>query len=212
MKGFKDTTKMQYARGGRVEGYAKGGKTKGAAKISTVMREFKEGKLHSGSKEGPKVKSRKQAVAIALNEAGKSKPSKKVVRKQEGGAVGRANRTQREEAREEAKLMREVPARPTRGNLPDYTAEPAEARRARRDAPKPRRAAPTPTPAPAPRRGPAGAGFSAKPMYEINTGPSPSGMDRLRFLEDVARAVLPRGAERGLENMGVLPRTPRRPR
>ncbi len=38
-----------------------------------VMREFKEGKLHSGSKKGPKVKSRKQAVAIALSEAGKSK-------------------------------------------------------------------------------------------------------------------------------------------
>jgi hypothetical protein len=33
------------------------------------MTEFTEGKLHSGSKEGPKVKSTKQAVAIALNEA-----------------------------------------------------------------------------------------------------------------------------------------------
>ena len=50
-------------------GYKKGG----AAKISKVMTEFKEGKLHSGSKEGPKVKSRKQAIAIALSEAGKSK-------------------------------------------------------------------------------------------------------------------------------------------
>jgi len=38
-----------------------------------VMREFKRGKLHSGSKKGPKVTSRKQAVAIALSEAGKSK-------------------------------------------------------------------------------------------------------------------------------------------
>lgn len=37
------------------------------------MREFKKGKLHSGSKKGPKVKSKKQAVAIALSEAGKSK-------------------------------------------------------------------------------------------------------------------------------------------
>jgi hypothetical protein len=37
------------------------------------MGEFKRGKLHSGSKTGPKVKSRKQAVAIALSEAGKSK-------------------------------------------------------------------------------------------------------------------------------------------
>lgn len=38
-----------------------------------VMREFKEGKLHSGSKTGPKVKSRKQAIAIAMSEAGKSR-------------------------------------------------------------------------------------------------------------------------------------------
>ena len=38
-----------------------------------VMREFKQGKLHSGSKRGPKVTSRRQAVAIALSEAGKSK-------------------------------------------------------------------------------------------------------------------------------------------
>jgi hypothetical protein len=33
------------------------------------MREYKAGKLHSGSKKGPKVKSKKQAMAIALSEA-----------------------------------------------------------------------------------------------------------------------------------------------
>jgi Family of unknown function (DUF6496) len=44
------------------------------AKVAKVMREFKGGKLHSGSKKGPVVKSRKQAVAIALSEAGMSKP------------------------------------------------------------------------------------------------------------------------------------------
>ena len=38
-----------------------------------IMGEYKRGKLHSGSKSGPKVKSRKQAIAIALSEAGKSK-------------------------------------------------------------------------------------------------------------------------------------------
>lgn len=38
-------------------------------KVSKVMHEYKEGKLHSGSKKGPKVKSRKQAIAIALSEA-----------------------------------------------------------------------------------------------------------------------------------------------
>jgi hypothetical protein len=42
-------------------------------KVSKVMKEFKVGKLHSGSKKGPVVKSRKQAVAIALSEAKKSK-------------------------------------------------------------------------------------------------------------------------------------------
>jgi hypothetical protein len=35
---------------------------------SQVMHKFKGGKLHSGSKSGPKVKSRKQAVAIMLSE------------------------------------------------------------------------------------------------------------------------------------------------
>jgi len=47
--------------------------SKGKSKIRKVLREFKYGKLHSGSKKGPKVKSRKQAVAIALSEARKGK-------------------------------------------------------------------------------------------------------------------------------------------
>lgn len=38
-------------------------------KIHKVMHEFKHGTLHSGSKHGPKVTSRKQAVAIAISEA-----------------------------------------------------------------------------------------------------------------------------------------------
>ena len=46
---------------------------KGKAKVEKVMHEFKHGELHSGSKEGPKVKNRKQAVAIALSEERKSK-------------------------------------------------------------------------------------------------------------------------------------------
>lgn len=45
-------------------------KTKAQKKISRVMREYGKGELHSGSKKGPTVKSRKQAVAIALSEAG----------------------------------------------------------------------------------------------------------------------------------------------
>lgn len=42
-------------------------------KIEKVLHEFKERELHSGSKKGPEVKSRKQAVAIALNSARKEK-------------------------------------------------------------------------------------------------------------------------------------------
>lgn len=48
-------------------------KTKAEKKISKVMREYKAGKLHSGSKKGPEVTNPKQAVAIALSEAGKAK-------------------------------------------------------------------------------------------------------------------------------------------
>lgn len=46
------------------------GSTKGRSKVHKVMKEHQQGKLKSGS--GKKVKSRKQAVAIALSEARKS--------------------------------------------------------------------------------------------------------------------------------------------
>lgn len=45
---------------------------KGKGKIAKVLHEFKEGRLHSGSKKGPEVKNKRQAVAIALSEARKS--------------------------------------------------------------------------------------------------------------------------------------------
>lgn len=57
----------------------KGGSVKGK-KIAKVMREYKKGELHSGSKKGPVVKNPKQAMAIALSEAGRMK-------KAEGGEV-----------------------------------------------------------------------------------------------------------------------------
>lgn len=52
--------------------------TKADAKVSKVMGEFKRGTLHAGvepkgPKKAPIVKSHKQAVAIALSQAGKAK-------------------------------------------------------------------------------------------------------------------------------------------
>jgi len=47
-------------------------KSKGQKKIKKVFEEFKEGELHSGSKKGPVVTSKKQATAIALSEARKA--------------------------------------------------------------------------------------------------------------------------------------------
>ena len=41
-------------------------------KIEKVLHEFKHGELHSGSKKGPKVTNRKQAVAIAISESRKA--------------------------------------------------------------------------------------------------------------------------------------------
>jgi ribosomal protein L21E len=51
-------------------------------KVQKVLHEYKTGTLHSG-KSGKVVKSRKQAVAIALSEAGKAKKktSKKPMKK-----------------------------------------------------------------------------------------------------------------------------------
>jgi len=53
-------------------------------KVKKAVHEMHEGKLHSGSKKGPKVKSRKQAIAIGLSEAraeGKKVPRKKTTKK-----------------------------------------------------------------------------------------------------------------------------------
>ena len=84
-------TGPMFAKGGKVEKAPKGmmvvigiGKPKHDApmekakggKVGKVMHEFGAGELHSSSKKGPKVTSPKQAVAIALSEAGKAKKSR----------------------------------------------------------------------------------------------------------------------------------------
>jgi hypothetical protein len=115
MKGFKDSTRTQYAMGGAA--YAKGGAAKGAAKIAKVMGEFKRGELHSGSKEGPEVTSPKQAKAIAMSEArkaGMKAPMKKagggdVKMPPIGDSVKSGNRMSEMEAREERFMARRVP-------------------------------------------------------------------------------------------------------
>ena len=164
MDGFKDTTKVQYERGGPAC-YAKGGHVKGAAKVSKVMGEFKSGSLHSGSKKGPEVTNRKQAVAIALSEARKA-GAKVPVKKATGGsvtdpkgAVARGNRVQAEEAAEDRVIDRRRPAKVSQSfraaktySDPDAATEASEQSALSRKLSAP------------PRRGPAGAGYSSEPL------------------------------------------------
>lgn len=47
------------------------------AKVGKVMGEYKHGALHSGSKKGPVVKSRAQAIAIGMSEGRKAARGKR---------------------------------------------------------------------------------------------------------------------------------------
>jgi len=51
------------------------------ARMGEEMHKFKHGTLHSTSKKGPIVTSRKQAIAIGLSESGQSKKQRKKVGK-----------------------------------------------------------------------------------------------------------------------------------
>ena len=75
---------------GEYQGYAKGGMTKGEKKIGKVMREYKEGKLHSG-KNGPKVTNPKQAMAIALAQSRSKKAEGGLTSYEESGSAGGSN-------------------------------------------------------------------------------------------------------------------------
>ncbi len=72
----KKTTSKKSAKKKTAKKASKKTTPKKQAKVKKVMHEYKRGKLHTGSKKGPKVKSRKQAIAIALSEAGLSNKKK----------------------------------------------------------------------------------------------------------------------------------------
>lgn len=145
MDGFKDSTKTQYSSGGSVKG------PKGAAKVSKVMREYKEGTLHSGSAKGPKVTSPAQAVAIALSEG------RKVAKKANGGRIptlAELEQSNRDTGGMDAKAERAARAAVARGNRVQAE-EAAESALLRKYGGAPKAA---------PRRGPAGSSFNAKPL------------------------------------------------
>jgi hypothetical protein len=50
--------------------------SQGQAGMQQEMKKFKENTLHSGSKTGPLVKSRKQAIAISMKESGLARTGK----------------------------------------------------------------------------------------------------------------------------------------
>jgi hypothetical protein len=46
-------------------------------RVKEEMDKFSRGDLHSGSKHGPRVKSRSQAIAISLSESGQGRKNKR---------------------------------------------------------------------------------------------------------------------------------------
>lgn len=60
---------------------AKASKEEKKERMAEEMRKFKRGELHSGSKSGPKVEDRDQAIAIGLSVSGQSRKNRKSARK-----------------------------------------------------------------------------------------------------------------------------------
>ena len=52
--------------------------------MKATMHEYKAGTLHSGSKSGPKVTSRKQAIAIGMSEKRRAKGKRSSTRSMSG--------------------------------------------------------------------------------------------------------------------------------
>ena len=67
-------------------------KTAKRARMKEEMDKFKRGELHSGSKTGPVVESREQAIAIGLSESGQSKKDRGSKRKVRRGGRNNARR------------------------------------------------------------------------------------------------------------------------
>ena len=209
MKGFKNSTKTHYMSGGSC--YAKGGSV-ADKKIGRVMTEFTEGKLHSGSKEGPKVKSTKQAVAIALNEARAAGAKIPRVKKKFGGsmdrsmmestsarpvkvgptpeekaggaAIARGNRIAREEAGEE-KIMRMAAPKDDFRARHGIEVEKTTIKRIPADAVDRERAAR----AAKPTRGPAGQSYTGVPLIDNTV----NAVRRATGLKKGGLAVMPKG-------------------
>jgi hypothetical protein len=102
-------------------------------KVKKVMKEFKEGKLKGGKGKHPKVKSRKQAIAIALSEA-KVKPRTGDIRAKKKKTTASKSSSPRKTTRTKATASKHKPTK-----KPTARKAPARRRAAARKKSTPRR-------------------------------------------------------------------------
>ena len=81
------------------------GEKPSATAVRTEMTAMKKGKLHSGSKDGPKVKNPKQAIAIGLSEA--RKKGAKVPDKKEPAVMAFKKKSNKDAHRKKRNLGRQ---------------------------------------------------------------------------------------------------------